>query len=247
MISFIVPAYNEETLIGATLIAVNEAAASIGEPFEVVVADDASTDRTATIAEANGARVVRVANRQIAATRNAGARAANGEFFIFVDADTVVNEAVLRAALRSMRDGAVGGGSAVRFDGRLPIYTKAAIPFSVWALRILRMAAGCLVFCTRQAFEVANGFDESMYGAEELAFSRALKRQGEFVVLRESVTTSGRKLRAYSGWKLLGVLCKLALRGPNAVRSRKGLEIWYEDRQPDPDADEPNTATKVEK
>src|ERR1700688_3756422 len=89
LISFIVPAYDEEILLGATLDALHEAGRSLNEPYEVVVADDASTDRTASIAERHGARVVRVAHRQIAATRNSGARAAIRELFIFVDADTI--------------------------------------------------------------------------------------------------------------------------------------------------------------
>ncbi len=93
VISFIVPAYNEERLLGSTLCAIHQAARSIGEPYEIIVADDGSTDRTAAVAAEHGARVVSVANRQIAATRNAGARQACGKLLVFVDADTIVNEA----------------------------------------------------------------------------------------------------------------------------------------------------------
>ena len=99
MISFIVPAYNEEALIGRTIDALNRAAQPLGEAYEIVVADDASSDGTADIAEAHGARVVRVERRQIAATRNAGAREAVGDKLIFVDADTLVSESVVRGAL----------------------------------------------------------------------------------------------------------------------------------------------------
>lgn len=231
MISFIIPAYNEERLLGATLRAIHAAAQAAGEPYEAIVADDASTDGTAAVAEAHGARVVRVARRQIAATRNAGARQARGEWFVFVDADTLVTEAVVRAAVRALRDGAAGGGAAVRFDGRVPAYARALLLLLVWGFRVTRLAAGCFLFCTRRAFEAAGGFDEALYGSEEISMSRALKRQGRFVVLREAVTTSGRKLRAHSGWELLGVLGGLALRGPKAVRQRDGLEIWYERRE----------------
>ncbi len=122
VISFIVPAHNEEALIGRTLSALHESARALGEPYKIVVANDASTDRTEAIALEHGARVVGVNRRQIAATGNAGARAATGEMFIFVDADTVVTARVLRAALRALRAGAVGGGCSVRLDGRLPLY-----------------------------------------------------------------------------------------------------------------------------
>ena len=59
MVSLIVPAYNEELLIGRTLQALNDAGSALGQPFEVVVADDASTDRTTAIAHEYGARPIR--------------------------------------------------------------------------------------------------------------------------------------------------------------------------------------------
>ena len=89
-ISFIIPAYDEERLLGRTLQAIDRAAQGLGEPIEVIVVDDGSTDRTAAIARENGARVVSVRCRQIAATRNAGAREANADLLVFVDADTLV-------------------------------------------------------------------------------------------------------------------------------------------------------------
>jgi len=105
MISFIVPAYNEEALIGRTLEALNRAAQGIGEPYEIIVADDASSDRTTAIAETHGTHVVRVNLRQIAGTRNAGAREATGDKLIFVDADTVVTNEVVRASIDAMNQG----------------------------------------------------------------------------------------------------------------------------------------------
>jgi glycosyltransferase involved in cell wall biosynthesis len=235
MISFIVPAYNEEALIGRTLDALNSATQSIGEPFEIVVADDASSDRTAAIAEARGARLTRVNLRQIAATRNAGAREAIGDKLIFVDADTVVSEEVVRTAIEAMNHGAAGGGSAVSFDGRLPRYAELVHPTLVRLFRAAGLACGCFLFCTRRAFEAAGGFDEKLFASEEIAMSRALKRQGRFVVLRESVTTSGRKLRMYSGKQVLRLFAGLLLAGPKALKRRDGLEVWYGGAREDPD------------
>jgi glycosyltransferase involved in cell wall biosynthesis len=231
MISFVVPAYDEELLLGATLDAIRRAADACGEAHEVVVADDASSDRTAEVAERRGARVVRVAHRQIAATRNSGARAARGELLVFVDADTRIDAAVLRAALAALRSGAVGGGCAVRFDGSVPAYARIVTPLLVASFRTLGFACGCFVFCTRAAFEATGGFDEKLFGAEELAFSRALARLGRFVVLRESVATSGRKMRTHTGWEILAALGKLAIRGPRSVRRREGMEFWYGKRR----------------
>jgi len=180
------------------------------------------------------ARLVSVAHRQIAATRNSGAREANGEMFIFVDADTIVNEAVVGAAVAAMRDGAVGGGAGVELEGAVPLYARLLMPVLVRWFRVARLAAGCFFFCSRSAFVTVGGFDEAFYGAEELVLSRALKGQGKFVILPQAVTTSGRKLRTHSVGEMLKVLCRVAFRGPRAVKQRQGLELWYAERREDP-------------
>jgi len=235
VLSFIVPAYDEERLIARTLASLFEAGAALGEPFEVVVADDASADRTPAIAREHGARVVPVRHRQIAATRNAGARAAGGEWLVFVDADTAVTPAVVRGALEAMHAGAAGGGSAFQFDGRVPLYGRILQRVAIPLYRALGLASGCFLFCTRRAFEAVGGFDERLFAGEELAMSRALRRAGRFVVLREPVTTSGRRLRTHSARELLGLLTRLAFSGEEELRKREGKELWYGERRTDPE------------
>ena len=233
MISFIIPAYNEELLIGSTLKALDSAAKTLPEAYELIVVDDASTDQTAAVARSAGARVVSVAHRQIAATRNSGAREAKGDVIIFVDADTLANANVVQAAVTALRDGAVGGGASVRFDGSLPLYARLLQPSSIWLARAARLAASCFLFCRREAFEAVGGFDERFFCAEELVLGKALKRQGRFIVLRESVTTSGRKLRDYPASKLLRVLAAMAWGGQKSLMQRQGLEFWYKQRSQD--------------
>src|ERR1051325_7786463 len=70
--SFIIPAYNEEALIGRTLDVLRESAAQLQGGFEIIVANDDSSDRTPEIAREKGAKVIDVKKRQIAAVRNAG-------------------------------------------------------------------------------------------------------------------------------------------------------------------------------
>ena len=238
MISFIIPAFNEEQLLGRTLCAINAVGQALAEPFEVLVADDASTDRTAEVAESHGARVVAVSHRQIAATRNAGAREATGEMLFFIDADTIVSTTVVRAAINALRGGAVGGGCAVQFDGRIPLYGRVLIGVTMPFYRMLGLAAGCFLFCTREAFVAAGGVNEEFFGAEEVVMSRALGRQGRFIVLRESVITSGRKLRAHSAMEIVGLLARVAFRGRKAVGRREGLDVWYGPRRNDPGMEE---------
>jgi glycosyltransferase involved in cell wall biosynthesis len=229
--SFVVPAWNEERLLPGTLAAIHAAARAAGDAYEIVVADDGSTDGTAEAARGAGARVVAVARRQIAATRNAGARAALGGSLFFVDADTRVSAAVVGAAQAALDGGAVGGGSAVRFDGPAPLWGRLGARLTVAAFRRLRLAAGCFLFCRRADFEAVGGFDEALYASEEIALSRALGRRGRFVVLAEPVFTSPRKLVAYSAGRHLATLARLIRAGRAGVRSRRLLDLWYEDER----------------
>ena len=228
MISFIVPAHNEEVWIGRCISAIRSALESIDEPYEIIVVDDASSDATASIARQQGAQVIRVEHRQISATRNAGARQAHGGILFFVDADTLVNAPAIQSALRSVRAGAVGGGCFPQFEGWLPLWVRLAVPVLERLSRRLHfLPSGACLFCTRGAFQAAGGFDENYYAAEECVFVRALKRQGRFVIPAETVITSGRKPRAHSFLSYARLVTRLALRGDSGLRSREGLEYWY--------------------
>lgn len=234
MISFIVPAHDEARLIGGTIDALHAAGRAQRLDYEIVLVDDASTDQTAQIAERHGARVVRVAHRHIAAARNAGARSARGDVLVFVDADTRVDASVVGAALDALRRGAVGGGATVRLQGQLARHERWAGALFMWLLRVARIAPGCFIFCTRTAFDAAGGFDEHYYAAEDIAISRALARQGRFVILREQVWTSDRKLRTFPVAEHLRFILRFAWQGRRMLRSRQHLALWYDKRRHGP-------------
>ena len=235
IISFIVPAYNEEQLLGQTLASIHNAAREVGEPYEIIVVDDGSTDKTPLIAQYHGAQVVFVSHRKISATRNSGAKVASGDFFFFVDADTVVDKQIVQAAIDSMRSGAVGGGAALKFDGVIPRYARIVLPVIVVFFRLTGIATGCFLFCKKSAFLAVGGFDEAYFGAEEIVLSKALQRHGRFRVLRLSVTTSGRKLRTFSDREWLSLMLQMARRGRGGIQQRQGLELWYGERRDDPE------------
>jgi len=233
MISFIVPAHNEEQHIGSTLHAIRGAAEAAGDSHEVIVVDDASDDRTAEIALAHGARLERVEYRQISRTRNAGARIASGERFVFVDADTIVTNAAVRAALAAMDAGVAAGGATLRMDGRVPLYIHGLLLVTAAVMRRKNWIAGCYVFCTRAAFQAVGGFDESLFATEEIAFSNAVQQIGRVVILDDVVVTSGRKARSHSAWHLVRLLAVFAFRGKAILRTREHLGLWYGQRRRD--------------
>jgi glycosyltransferase involved in cell wall biosynthesis len=226
VISFIIPAYNEEALIGVTLRELQAGAASLGGPVEVIVADDGSTDRTAAIAREFGARVVHINARHIAAARNAGARAARGDLLVFVDADTVVPRDVLHAAVNAYGAGAAGGGAGVRQDTDDPKWGQVALSITSWIMRKARWAAGCFVFVRRDVFERVGGFDERYFASEEIHLSRAVKKHGRFVILPNKVITSGRKARLFSGRAIFMQFA--AALWPATLKRRDRLGFWYD-------------------
>lgn len=232
MLSFIVPAYNEELELPATLSAIHAAAAKNREPYEIIVVDDASTDATAQIAKSAGAVVVPVHYRQIAAVRNAGARVARGDVLFFVDADTLISSAHVAGARAALAAGCAGGGARVATDGSVPLWGRVFVHvFSVFYFTLANLGAGAFLFTTRENFEAAGGFDHQLFAGEEIYFSQALKKLGRFTLLDESVVTSGRKLRMHSARQILGLSVGILLRGKRGVRSRDKLDLWYDGKR----------------
>ena len=229
LLSFVVPAHNEEYELAAALAAICAAAAE--HNYEIVVVDDASTDRTAAIAHEAAARVVSIDRRQIAAARNAGAAHARGDVLFFVDADTHISAAHVIGAIEALRGGAAGGGARVSFHGEIPRWGNVLLRlFSVFYFGF-NLGAGAFLFTTAENFRAAGGFDEQYFAGEEVYFSQALKKLGRFVILRQPVATSGRKLRMHSVGKIFGEMIILFIRGPRGVKSRERLALWYDGKR----------------
>ncbi len=87
IISVIIPAYNEEKFIGATISSLWHLSR---KPDEIIVVDGDSTDKTAEIARKHGARVITVEHRGIGFARQMGLTATQSDIVAFTDADTVV-------------------------------------------------------------------------------------------------------------------------------------------------------------
>lgn len=231
MLSFIVPAYNEEHELPRTLASLRLAAEAARQPFEIIVVDDASTDATAELAKRAGALVVPVHFRQIAAVRNAGAWAAQGDILFFVDADTRISSAHIIGALAALESGCAGGGARVVAEG-VPMWGRVFVQvFSAFYFTLSNLGAGAFLFTTRENFRAIGGFDEEFFAGEEVFFTVALKKLGRFKVLREPIVTSGRKLRMHSAGFILWRSLVLLLAGKRGVRSRQKLDLWYDGKR----------------
>ncbi|NIA16691.1 MAG: glycosyltransferase [Nitrospiraceae bacterium] len=231
--SIIVPAYNEEDLLPGSLAVLKRAMETTPLSGELVVVDNNSTDRTAEVAKKMGARVVFEPINQISRARNAGARVALGKYLVFVDADTFLAPELLQTALDYLDSGqACGGGGLVAFQEGAAPHVQMCI--DLWNRLAARfgMAAGCFVYCLREAFDAVGGFSIQMYAGEELRFSRDLRKWGAsrglpFTILREPhIVTSGRKISWYTPTQLAVSFALLLF--PFALRSRRLCAYWYE-------------------
>lgn len=237
--SVIIPAYNEEQFLPMTLECLRAAMARIPARGEIIVVDNNSHDGTSRIARAYGATVVFEGINQISRARNGGARQARGKYLIFLDADTSITEELLNAALDRLSSGlCCGGGVLVQPDREPPAAARYVMEF--WNRVSINMgyAAGCFIYCLREAFQQTGGFSEKVYASEEIWFSRKLRSWGRnnnmyFEIIEEyPVTTSLRKLQWYSAPKLVMLSLPILL-FPPSVFFKSLCSTWY--RRPGPD------------
>ena len=213
LLSVIIPAFNEEKLIAQTIANVKRSLSDVRLSdfrWEIIVCDNNSTDRTAEIATACGACVVFEPVNQISRARNTGAELAQGEWLLFVDADTYPGGDLMADVVEVIAANRyVGCGTTVEVvDGTL--LNKLRMERLNPLFRLFNWSGGAFILCKREAFQAIGGFSTSLYAYEEIDFVIRLKRWGrrrglKFIVLhRHPVITSGRK--GDYGFLSLGIL-----------------------------------------
>jgi glycosyltransferase involved in cell wall biosynthesis len=239
-ISIVVPAFNEERLIGASLAQIKSAAGAfskIGWETELIVCDNNSTDRTAEIARAAGATVVFEPINQIARARNAGAAAATGGWLVFVDADSHPSAELFADVAGQISSGkCLAGGATVRFDEKFFAATF-TIALWTWTSRLMKWMAGAFIFVETAAFREIGGFSHELYASEEIDLSQRLKKlargQGRAVVIlhRHPLMTSARKVKLYTMREILCLCGRVIFSPRRSVRSRADAFYWYDGRR----------------
>jgi len=238
-ISVIIPAFNEERLLGESLAQVKLAMAAFTRRHwesELIVCDNNSTDRTAEVARAAGATVVFEPVNQIARARNTGAAAATGDWLIFVDADSQPGAELFTDVAEQIQSGrCVAGGSTVRMDEKFPV-----AEFFTWiwncSSRMGHWLAGSFIFVETATFRKIGGFNDKMFAAEELELSQRLKKfaretgRGIVILHRHPLKTSARKLRLYTIWDHFKILARVAF-NRRALYNRESCHLWYDGRR----------------
>jgi len=239
-VSVVVPAFNEEQGIAASLRSTRHAMTALdtmGWSSELIVCDNNSTDRTALIAREEGAQVVFEPINQISRARNTGASRATGDWLIFVDADSHPSRELFVDVVHAIQDGrCIAGGSTVCFDNPDPAVAVLGWSWNTLS-RLARWAAGSFVFCEAAVFREAGGFSQELYAAEEIDLFRRLKRvarrSGRTMVIlrRHPLQTSARKARLYTWREALRFIGRTVVRRGRTLRSAEECFSWYDGRR----------------
>ena len=181
-ISIIIPAFNEEKTIHATLANL----LTFHKPDDVIVVDGGSTDQTISLAS-EWVPVIR-SQKGRAHQMNAGARRAKGDILLFLHADTLLPPQGLNHIKRAILQGHQAGRFRMRFDDRR------------WLLRIYETYTRFQFFSYgdqgffvhRDLFEKLKGFREDV-PFEDIDFYKRLRRLTRPVIIKNPVTTSARR------------------------------------------------------
>ena len=190
LVSVVIPARNEGRSIGSVIRAVREQRPG-GVDLEVVLVDDSSSDDTAAVARAAGARVLQLgANTgggNPAAARNRGALAAAGDPIVFLDADCTPAPEWLERLLAGHRAGAEVVGGSLDLPSGLPLMARCDYFCGWYHVHSRRPAADVPnhppgnLSVRRGAFAATRGFTEQQpvaYAHEELAWQAEVRRTG---------------------------------------------------------------------
>jgi rSAM/selenodomain-associated transferase 2 len=206
-LSVIIPTLNEGEAIGETLAALQPLRA---RGCEVIVADGGSADNTVSLARPMADGVV-VSEPGRALQQNVGASVASGEILLFLHADTRLPtdaDMLIEDGLR--RAGRGWGRFDVRLSGRPPLLRVIERMMDVRS-RFSGIATGDqAIFVRRDWFVAVRGFPEIPL-MEDVALSKALKRLGPPLCLRETVTTSSRRWEQRGVWRTMLLMWRLRL------------------------------------
>ncbi len=208
-LSFVIPAYNEQDYIGACLQFIAAEVARTSYDVEIIVVNNASTDRTRAIASAfPGVTVVAEPHKGLTAARAAGFRAASGQLIANIDADTRLPRGWLTTVFtefeKSEKLVAISGPmvyydvSFITSAARWPFYGLAYTWYLLnkFVFRIGSLVQGGNFVVRRSALVAIGGYntDFKFYG-EDADMARRLFQVGDVVfTFRLPMSSSGRRL-----------------------------------------------------
>ncbi|MBU3918480.1 glycosyltransferase [Patescibacteria group bacterium] len=183
MISIIIPTLNEERYLPRLLESITEQDYQ-GE-IEIIVADNKSKDKTREIAKSFGCRIVDGGLPPKA--RNEGAKVANANFFLFLDADGFLPKDFITKAMKEFlnRELGVAGFFCIPDDNAF-IFRLVLGIYNFWLRSTEKFSGygGNAIFIKRDIHEKINGFNESVKFAEDHLYVRTAREFGKCGVIK---------------------------------------------------------------
>jgi glycosyltransferase involved in cell wall biosynthesis len=137
-VTVVIPAFNEEEGIQITLPAVEAVMRKIGRPYEILVVDDGSKDRTAERALADGAKVISLPeNRGYGSALKAGFRAASYDVVVIIDADGTYPPESIPSLLEYADRYEMVIGARIGQRVKIPLVRRPAKAFLAWLAAFL--------------------------------------------------------------------------------------------------------------
>jgi len=207
--SVVVPTYNEEKYIYRTLRALKNQTFT---DFELIVKDGRSRDRTLKIARKLANKVVSAPDSSAADARNQGARYAEGEILVFMDADTFLPPRALERFNKLMSQEDVVGVSCRKVPQSRNLLDRLLYEFVNLSTFVsckvgLGGAHGNCMLVRRHVFERVGGFNPNIIVAEEQDLVRRASNFGRYVFLLDLYVVENPRrlkkwgrLRLYKAW-----------------------------------------------
>ena len=231
VVSFIIPALNEEKFIKQCLVSISaiEKPQQVSE-IEIVVVDNESTDRTVEISEANRAKVITCPPGRPSVARNLGAKQATGDWLAFIDADCEPASDWLIHCYRSICEQgvvAVGGRVLVPQQAEGWVARTAGELFNPpgdgKSRDVTWLASGGLAVSTK-VFRAVGGFNESLTTCEDCELSYRLIEHGRLVhnpaaeLIHHGESRTLREIFAREAWRSSDNM-RLAFSRPHDLRN----------------------------
>src|SRR5258706_423306 len=206
-ISVIIPAHNEEQYLGATLYSLHH---QDYPPREIIVIANGCNDRTTDVARHRCHRLVVLSQKCLGIARNLGARLAQGELIMFLDADTTLEpSALLRIAESFSTEHAAGTLHGVPESDRLRFKVLYWLKNFVHSAHLHAGSSG-VILCWKKDFVSAGGFDERLQVRENSELIRRLSRFGRYKYIRDvSAVTSMRRYEQKGVGRMVWLWIKL--------------------------------------
>lgn len=239
MISIVIPTRNEEKILGTTLVGLK---AKLTIPHEIIVSDGKSTDKTIEIARRFIEKVVTYEGTErqtIAAGRNAGAKAAQGEFIAFMDADCRLEDPDRSFAMAlgefSKDPRLVAQAAWIKvFPERQTFSDKIFWNLMNNSFRLSNIlgkgaAGGELQIIRKSAFISVGGYNERLVASEDVDMFRRLSKIGKVRTNPKLVVFhSGRHGHAWGWPKMLSMWFLNTV--SYAIRGKSASKEWEEIR-----------------